>query len=546
MCDVDDEAVVAAVDAPSIYDIPKVLHAEGLDAYVVRRLDLPFRDVDWTALGRAAAAGAPPGRGGHGRAGRQVRRPARRLPVGRRGAARRRVRQRGPGQHPLGAPPTSARPARARPALLGDVDAVCVPGGFGVRGIEGKVGALRYAREPRIPTLGLCLGLQCMVIEFARHVAGLDRRRLDRVRPRHAAPGDRDDGRAEGDRRGRGRPGRHDAARALPGRPDAGLARRRRRTAPRGSRSGTGTATRSTTPTAASSSRPGWCSPGCRRTASWSSSSSCRARCTRTTCDPGAPGAQVPPDPAAPAVPRAGRGRAGPAARAPAARRRDRACAVRRSRPPPMTDASSAASAPRRRRAMSWPVADTETVYRGPVIAVRRDTWSSDRTAATFERDVIVAIPARSAIVASTTTTGCWCVTQYRHPVSAGSSSCPPGCSTTPARTRWPPPSASWREEGQVACRALDDAARADALTRDERRGPDDLPRAKASPAATYRDGFRRRPRGGDDDPRLGALAGPGRCGARRPDHATRRSVAGVLATLGRPAERPLAAEVGR
>ncbi len=48
MCDVDQEAVVAAVDAPSIYDIPKVLHREGLDAYVVRRLNLAFRDVDWT------------------------------------------------------------------------------------------------------------------------------------------------------------------------------------------------------------------------------------------------------------------------------------------------------------------------------------------------------------------------------------------------------------------------------------------------------------------------------------------------------------------
>ncbi|MBA3720352.1 MAG: CTP synthase, partial [Nocardioidaceae bacterium] len=57
--------------------------------------------------------------------------------------------------------------------LLHDVDAVCVPGGFGVRGIEGKVGALRYAREQRIPSLGLCLGLQCMVIEHARNVAGL-------------------------------------------------------------------------------------------------------------------------------------------------------------------------------------------------------------------------------------------------------------------------------------------------------------------------------------------------------------------------------------
>jgi CTP synthase len=59
-------------------------------------------------------------------------------------------------------------------AMLGGVDAVCIPGGFGVRGIEGKIGALRYAREQSIPTLGLCLGLQCMVIEFARHVAGLD------------------------------------------------------------------------------------------------------------------------------------------------------------------------------------------------------------------------------------------------------------------------------------------------------------------------------------------------------------------------------------
>ena len=48
MCDVEEEAVVAAADAPSIYDIPKVLHSEGLDAYVVRRLGLPFHDVDWS------------------------------------------------------------------------------------------------------------------------------------------------------------------------------------------------------------------------------------------------------------------------------------------------------------------------------------------------------------------------------------------------------------------------------------------------------------------------------------------------------------------
>jgi CTP synthase len=57
---------------------------------------------------------------------------------------------------------------------LSDLDGIVVPGGFGVRGIEGKLGALRYAREAALPALGLCLGLQCMVIEYARHVCGLE------------------------------------------------------------------------------------------------------------------------------------------------------------------------------------------------------------------------------------------------------------------------------------------------------------------------------------------------------------------------------------
>jgi CTP synthase len=57
---------------------------------------------------------------------------------------------------------------------LENVDAICVPGGFGIRGIEGKVGALKFARENKIPTLGLCLGLQCMVIEAARNLAGIN------------------------------------------------------------------------------------------------------------------------------------------------------------------------------------------------------------------------------------------------------------------------------------------------------------------------------------------------------------------------------------
>ena len=91
MCDVDIDGVISTPDAPSIYDIPKVLHREELDAYVVRRLSLPFRDVDWTRVERPAAARARAAGDGANRLGGQVHRPVRRLPVGRRGAARRRL-----------------------------------------------------------------------------------------------------------------------------------------------------------------------------------------------------------------------------------------------------------------------------------------------------------------------------------------------------------------------------------------------------------------------------------------------------------------------
>lgn len=172
MCDVDVEAVVAAVDAPSIYDIPKVLHGEGLDAYVIRRLGLPFRDVKWQEwddlLDRVHN---PKHHVTVALVGKYIDLPDAYLSVtealragGFANYAKVNIR--------WVASDDCETPEGARQAL-GDVDAICVPGGFGVRGIEGKLGALTFAREHKIPTLGLCLGLQCMVIEYARSVLGL-------------------------------------------------------------------------------------------------------------------------------------------------------------------------------------------------------------------------------------------------------------------------------------------------------------------------------------------------------------------------------------
>ena len=172
MCDVDSEAVVAAVDAPSIYDIPRVLHAEGLDAYVIRRLDLPFRDVAWTRWDDLL---------------RRVHQPAHTVTVGLVGKyvdlpdaylSVTEALRAGGFHHDCRVeirwiPSDECVTEEGAQRALEGVDAICVPGGFGVRGIEGKLGALKYARMRHVPTLGLCLGLQCMVIEIARNAAGL-------------------------------------------------------------------------------------------------------------------------------------------------------------------------------------------------------------------------------------------------------------------------------------------------------------------------------------------------------------------------------------
>lgn len=173
MCDVDTDAVVAAVDAPSIYDIPKVLHAEGLDAYVVRRLDLPFRDVDWTVWGDLLERVHNPSETVKiALVGKYVDLPDAYLSV------TEALRAGGFAHHAKveikWVPSDECQTPEGAARALSGMDAVLIPGGFGVRGIEGKVGALKYTRTRGVPTLGLCLGLQCMVIEAARNLAGIE------------------------------------------------------------------------------------------------------------------------------------------------------------------------------------------------------------------------------------------------------------------------------------------------------------------------------------------------------------------------------------
>ena len=172
MCDVDLAAVVAAVDAPSIYDIPKVLHAEGLDAYVVKRLGLECHEVvwgEWDIL--LEKVHHPKHHVRVGLVGKYVDLPDAYLSVSealRAGGFANEAKI-----EIVWIASDECESAEGAAKNLSTVDAICVPGGFGIRGIEGKLGALKYARENKIPTLGLCLGLQCMVIEAARNLAGI-------------------------------------------------------------------------------------------------------------------------------------------------------------------------------------------------------------------------------------------------------------------------------------------------------------------------------------------------------------------------------------
>ena len=173
-CDVDDEAVVSCPDAPTIYAIPQVLHREGLDAYVVRRLNLPFRDVDWTVWNDLME------RVRHPKAtvriavvGKYIDLPDAYLSV------TEALRAAGFGHWAkveiVWVPSDACATPEGAAEHLAGVDGIVIPGGFGIRGVEGKIGAAQYAREHGLPVLGLCLGLQAMVIDVARHLAGLSK-----------------------------------------------------------------------------------------------------------------------------------------------------------------------------------------------------------------------------------------------------------------------------------------------------------------------------------------------------------------------------------
>ncbi|MBX3068655.1 MAG: CTP synthase [Microbacteriaceae bacterium] len=173
MCDVDPEAVINCPDAPSIYDIPGTLHAQNLDGYIIEHFGLEADEVNWDGWNELLeAVHEPKFEVTIGLVGKYVNLPDAYLSVTealRAGgfAQKTKVNIRWIASDECATPEGAEK-------NLAELDGICVPGGFGVRGIEGKLGALKFARENGIPVLGLCLGLQCMVIEFSRNVLGLE------------------------------------------------------------------------------------------------------------------------------------------------------------------------------------------------------------------------------------------------------------------------------------------------------------------------------------------------------------------------------------
>ena len=171
LCDVPVEAVVNAADARNLYEVPLVMHEEGLDEYVCRMFGFADRDIDlseWEILVDRVENSNIPLR--IGIIGKYVALPDAYLSV---------VESLKHGGF-FHAADVSIEWVQAEDVeemsadgRLSELDGIVIPGGFGERGVEGKIAAARYARENDLPCLGLCLGMQVMTIEYARHVLGM-------------------------------------------------------------------------------------------------------------------------------------------------------------------------------------------------------------------------------------------------------------------------------------------------------------------------------------------------------------------------------------
>jgi len=182
---VSEKAVINSLDAPSIYAVPRMLHDQGFDEVVVNqlRLDVPPADLsDWDAVVKAIAS--PQYRVRIALVGKYVELTEAYkslnealLHAGIHSSAKVDITY-----------IDSERLETEGLHLLEDHDAILVPGGFGERGVEGKILAVQYAREHKIPSLGICLGMQVAVIEAARHMAGLTEAHSTEFRPQSRHP----------------------------------------------------------------------------------------------------------------------------------------------------------------------------------------------------------------------------------------------------------------------------------------------------------------------------------------------------------------------
>ena len=170
LCDVDERAVVNAADVRNIYELPLVLHDEGLDTVVCEtlRIDAEPDLSSWERVVTMVESATKPVR--IGLIGKYIELHDAYLSVVES------IKHAGfhHGAHVeidwIQAEEVEGLLAAGR---LGELDGMVIPGGFGVRGVEGKIAAAEYARVNNVPCLGLCLGMQVMTIEFARHVLGM-------------------------------------------------------------------------------------------------------------------------------------------------------------------------------------------------------------------------------------------------------------------------------------------------------------------------------------------------------------------------------------